>query len=78
MNQYLSYVVLTTVQKSYFVYDEIIILGFSFESFNRNAVAFLVRCLLDTDMMECHCKNKILVSLPVSHFYTTALRTSHC
>lgn len=75
MNQYLSYVVLTTVQ--FFVYDEII-LGFSFESFNRNAVAFLVRCLLDTDMMECHCKNKMLVSLPVSRFYTTALRTSHC
>lgn len=45
MNQYLLYVVLTTVQKSaweiyYFVYDEIVILGFSFESFNRNAVAF--------------------------------------
>lgn len=55
MNQYLLDVVLTTAQKSawptyYLVYAEMIILGFSSESF---------RCLLDTDMMEYHCKNKM-------------------
>lgn len=42
MNQYLLYVVLAYVQNStwqiyYFVYEEIIIFGFSFESFGRNS-----------------------------------------